>query len=183
MSHDPVETPKVVGLMAEFDSPEAILHAAETIRDKGYKQLEAFTPFPVHGLSEATGFRDNRMLWLVFLGGLVGGSSGLLLQTYVSVYDYPLNVGGKPLFSLPSFIPITFECTVLLAAASAFFGMLAMNRLPQPYHSVFNVPEFARATQDRFFLLVPYTDPNYDEAKTRADLQALKPLSLSEVEP
>lgn len=168
-------------IVAEFDSAESIIAAAETCRAEGYSKMDAYSPFPVHGLSEAIGFHDVRMPWLIFAGGLIGAFTGYTLQWYTSVIDYPLNVGGKPLNSIPSFVPITFECTILFAALTAVFGMLAINKLPKPYHSIFNTPGFERASQDRFFLAIEATDPNYDAEKIRTFLQGLNPLSIAEV--
>jgi hypothetical protein len=169
-------------LVAEFDSPEKLLTAAEGARRAGFKKMDAYTPFPIHGLSEAIGFRDVKVPFSVFAGGLVGGAVGFGLQYYVHVLDYPMNVGGKPLVSLPSMVPITYECTILFAGLTAFFSMLAYNRLPQPYHSVFNTPGFERATQDRFFLAIESTDANFDTEKTAQFLAEFDPITVSEVE-
>lgn len=181
MSHAPVEENKVYGLVAEFDTPESLIEAAEKARIEGYKKMDAYTPFPVHGLSEAIGFHDVRMPWLIFAGGLLGGTTGYTLQWYTLIVDYTMNVGGKPLNSIPSFVPITFECTILFAALTAVFGMIALNRLPQPYHSIFNAPGFDRASQDRFFLAIESVDKKYDAEGTREFLSGLSPLSVNEV--
>lgn len=170
-------------LVAEFDSVEALVAAADAARHAGYTKMDAYSPFPIHGLSEAIGFKDKKVPWMVLAGGLVGAFAGYTLQWYTSVIDYPLNVGGKPLNSLPAFVPITFEATVLFAALTATFGMLALNGLPQPHHSIFNTPGFERASQDRFFLAVEAKDPQFDLVKTKEFLETTSPLTVSEVAP
>ncbi|MER3473338.1 MAG: DUF3341 domain-containing protein [Armatimonadota bacterium] len=170
------------GIIAEFESAEELLHAAKRAREAGYTQMDAYSPFPVHGLSEAIGFEDHKVPWTVFLAGVVGAIAGFSLQYYISVVDYPLNVGGRPFLSWPSFIPVTFETTVLFAAFGAFIGMLAFNGLPQPYHPVFNAPRFERASQDRFFLCIEAKDPLFDRTKTRQFLENLGARLVSEVE-
>jgi hypothetical protein len=174
--------PKHYGTVAEFENVDQILNAAHRAREKGYTKMEAYTPFPVHGLSEAIGFDEVRVPWVVFIGGLVGAMSGLALQVYVSVFDYPLNVGGKPLLSLPAFIPVTFECTILFAALGGFFGMFAMNGLPKPYHPIFETPNFERASQDRFFLCIEARDPVYDRDGAREFLETLGADAVSSVD-
>jgi len=182
MSHAPIIELGPYALVAEFDTPEQLILAAETARVAGYRKMDAYTPFPVHGLSEAIGFDDKKIPWTVFFGGLVGGFFGYTLQWYTSVVDYPMNVGGKPMNALPSFVPITFECTILFASIGAFIGMLAFNRLPKPYHSIFNTPGFERASQDRFFLAIEALDPQFGIADTRDFLRGLSPRTVSEVE-
>lgn len=182
MSHgheEPVNP--IYAMVAEFDSAEALLAAAEKTKEAGYKAVDAYTPFPVHGLSEAIGFHDVRVPWMIFMGGLLGATTGYTLQWYTAVVDYPLNVGGKPLNSLPSFIPITFECTILFSALTAVFGMLALNRLPKPYHSIFNTPGFERASQDRFFLAIETSDHLYESEQVQRFLSELNALKVSEV--
>jgi hypothetical protein len=174
--------PKHYGMVAEFRHADQILAAAHRARENGYTRMEGYTPFPVHGLSEALGFQEARVPWVVFAGGLMGAMGGLALQVYVSVFDYPLNVGGKPLLSLPAFIPVTFECTILLAALGAFFGMFAMNGLPKPYHPIFSAPNFERASQDRFFLCIEARDPMYDADEARAFMETLGAESVSAVD-
>jgi hypothetical protein len=171
--------PKTYGIVAEFDTPEQVLAAAKRIREAGYKQLEAYSPFPIHGLSDTVGFKDEKVPWIVFLGGLVGGSCGYLLQYYTSVIDYPMNVGGKPLNSIPMFFPVTYECTILFAAFGAFLGMLALNKLPQPYHAAFNTPNFERASQDKFFLAVEAHDEQFDEVETKRFMEGLDANNVS----
>ena len=176
------ETP-IYGLMAEFDDPEALVRAAQRSYVEGYRRMDAFTPFPVHGLAHALGLRRTEVPLIVLLGGLAGAAGGFLLQYWTAAVNYPINVGGRPYLSWPSFIPVTFEMLVLIAAFSAVFGMLALNGLPMPYHPVFNVPSFQLATRDRFFLLVMATDPKFDRVETRRFLQSLGAQDVAEVEP
>ena len=171
----------VYGLMAEFDSPQELLTAAHKAHGAGYKQMDAFSPFPVEGLADAIGFHKDSVALVTLIGGIIGGLSGYLLQYYVSVISYPLNVGGRPLHSWPSFIIVTFELTILFGGLSAVIGMLALNGLPMPYHPVFNVPEFAKASDNKFFLVVFSSDPKYDAARTREFLRGLAPRAISEV--
>jgi ActD protein len=174
--------PPVYGLLAEFSDPNELIAAARRTREAGYRDIDAYTPFPIEELSEALGIHYNRLPLVVLIGGIVGALAGLGLQYWTAVIDYPINVGGRPFFSLPSFIPITFETTVLVAALSAVLGMLALNGLPMPYHPVFNVPRFALATRDRFFLCIEATDPLFDREDTRRFLERLVPREVSEVE-
>jgi hypothetical protein len=169
------------GLLAEFDSPESLVTAAERAYADGYRRMDAYSPFPVHGLAEAIGFRKNFLPLLVLIGGIVGAGVGFFSQYYASVIDYPINVGGRPLNSWPAFIPITFEVTILVAALTAVLGMLALNGLPQPYHPLFNAPRFALATRDRFFLCIEAADPRYDPAATRAFLLGLGAKEVTDV--
>jgi hypothetical protein len=168
--------------MAEFESPTALVEAAERARLAGYKHMDAFSPFPIEELTEALGVRPTRLPLLVLIGGLVGCLGGFFMQWYSAAVDYPINVGGRPNNSWPMFMPVTFEMTVLLAGLTAVFAVLALNGLPMPYHPVFNVPRFALATRDRFFLCIEATDPRFDRAATREFLQGLHPREVSEVE-
>jgi hypothetical protein len=176
MKRDPV-----YGIMAEFDSAQALVDAAKQTHEAGYQKIDAYSPFPVEGLAEEIGFHKNAVPLVVLIGGIVGGLSGYLMQWWISAVDYPINVGGKPPHSWPAFIVITFEMTILFAALSAVLGMLALNGLPMPYHPVFNVPRFALASKDRFFLIVFSSDPKYDPAGTRNFMEGLAPRSISEV--
>ena len=180
MAHATPE-PSIHGLMAEFDRPTALVAAAEKARLAGFRNMDAYTPIPIEELEEALGLKRTRLPMLVFLGGLVGGLGGYSLEYWTQTIAYPMNVGGRPFHSWPQFIPVTFETTVLGAALTAFIGMWALNRLPQPYHPVFNVPEFARASNDRFFLCIEATDPRFDRSATRQFLEGLNPVGVSEV--
>jgi len=175
--------PPIHGLMAEFESATELVRAAQAAREAGYRRLDAYSPFPVEGLAEALGFTHTGLPRTVFIGGLIGCIGGFLLQYYGSAIDYPLISGRKPadIRSWPAFIPITFETTVLVAALTAVLGMLALNGLPMPYHPVFHVPRFVRATQDSFFLCIDARDPLYDPVRTYDLLKSLGPREISEV--
>lgn len=170
------------GLMAEFGTAEDLLAAAHRAYREGYRAMDAYSPLPVEGLAEAIGFRHTRLPLVVACGGLAGAAGGFLMQYYLSVIAYPLQVGGKPLNSWPAFIPITFELTILAAALSAVLGMLALNGLPTPYHPVFNVPRFALATRNRFFLCIEARDPKFDREGTRSFLAGLTDREVEDVE-
>ena len=173
----------VYGLMAEFESPEHLLAAAHRTYAAGYRKMDAYSPMPIDGLAEAIGFTRHWVSAVVLAGGLAGCVGGFSLLWWIAVIAYPHNVGGRPFDSWPAFIPITFECTVLLAALSAVLGMFAMNKLPMPYHPVFNVPAFsARASVDRFFLCIEADDPKFDLVQTRQFLLELNPEEVAEVE-
>ena len=169
------------GLMAEFDNPTALVEAARAAREKGYRKLDAYSPFPIEELSDALDLHKNRLPLIVLAGGIVGGMAGYLMQYYVTVWDFPINVGGRPLHSWPSYIVITFELTILLAAISAVLGLLALCGLPMPYHPAFNVPRFALASRNRFFLCIEATDPLFDAHATSEFLETLEPKEVSEV--
>jgi hypothetical protein len=170
------------GLMAEFDDPSLIVAAARRTYEAGYRRINAYSPYPIEELAEAIGFRRNMVPLATLVCGLLGAAGGFALQYWTSAIAYPLNVGGRPLLSLPAFIPVTFECTILLASFGAFIGNLLMNQLPQPYHPVFNVPSFARASQDRYFLCVKSDDPKFSDAETRAFLESLGAKEVTNVE-
>lgn len=179
MSHE--ETTTIYGLLAEFDTPDALVVAAEQARLAGYRKMDAYSPIPIEELNEALGLRRTRLPKLVFIGGLLGGLAGYGLQYFSAAIAYPVNIGGRPFNSWPQFIPVTFETTVLGAALTCFVGMWALNKLPQPYHPVFNVPAFARASTDRFFLCIEAADPAFTPDATRRFLEGLHPLGVSEV--
>jgi Alternative complex III, ActD subunit len=170
------------GLMAEFDTPTALVTAIHKARAAGYRSMDAYSPIPVEEVAEALHIHDRLLPILVFLGGLAGCIGGFALASWTSAVDYPINVGGRPFFSWPAYLPITFECTVLLAAITAVFGLLALNGLPMPYHPVFNVPQFALATREKFFLCIEARDPQFDREQTRRFLEGLEPLSVAEVD-
>jgi hypothetical protein len=176
-----MKRPPIHGLMAEFDSPTQLVLATRRAHQEGYRRMDAYTPFPIEELSDAIGFRHTRLPLIVLIGGILGCLGGYGLQYWVAAIEYPLNVGGRPYNSWPSFIPITFETTVLVAALSAVLGMLALNGLPMPYHPVFNVKSFALASKDKFFLCIEATDPQYDRAATQKFLESLQPREIAEV--
>src|SRR5689334_6224953 len=168
------------GLMAEFNSAEALLSAARAAREAGYRQIEAYTPFSVEGLAEALELPPSRIPLVTLIGGIVGGAGAFFLQWYTAVFDYPINSGGRPLNSWPMFIPATFELAVLGAALAAFGGMLAFNGLPRLRHPVFDTPDFDLASRNRFFLCVRSDDPAFDKQRTREWLLTLEPLRIAE---
>jgi hypothetical protein len=172
---------QLFGVMGEFSTPEDLLAATKKAREAGYKHVEAYTPFPVEGLSEAVGFRWTAVPLITLMGGVGGGLTGFGLQYWVAAITYPLNIGGRPFNSWPAFIPVTFELTVLGASIFAVFGMLALNKLPQPYHPVFNVARFAQASTDKFFLCIEARDPKFDLVETSKFLQSLHAQHINEV--
>jgi hypothetical protein len=170
------------GLMAEFRDPTDVVAAARKAYAEGYRRMDGFSPFPIEELSEALGWHTRgRLPKMVLAGGLIGATSGYLLQYWSAVHAYPLNIGGKPLHSWPAFIPITFEMGILFAAFAAVLGMLGLNGLPRPHHPVFNAPNFALASTDRFFLCIEASDPLFDRASTRRFLESLHPTVVSDV--
>jgi hypothetical protein len=173
--------PPLYGLMAEFETPAELVEAARKAYAEGYRQINGYSPFPIEELSEAIGFHTKLPI-IVLIGGILGGLGGYFMQYWMEAIAYPINVGGRPFHSWPAFIPITFECTVLCAALSAVFGMLALNKLPQPYHPVFNVPSFALATRDKFFLAIEAKDPKFEYEVTKAFLAELAPLEVVDIE-
>jgi hypothetical protein len=170
------------GIVAEFESANAVLDAARAVREAGYRALDAYTPFPVEGLAEAIGFSKTRVPLVTLISGLVGGVSGYFMMWYSSVVSYPLNVGGRPLHSWPSFIPVTFELTVLFAALGTAIGMLLLNGLPRPHHPIFNTPHYAGRSGSHFYLCVKESDPLYEPKRTRELLRNLGARNVWEVE-
>ena len=173
----------IYGLMAEFDSAQALVDAAKKTHEAGYKKIDAYSPFPIEGLAEDIGMHFDEVPLTVLIGGIIGGVTGYLMQYWMAAVDYPLNIGGKPPHSWPAFIVITFEMTILFAGISAVLGMLAFNGLPMPYHPVFNVPRFEMASTDRFFLSIEVRDKKFDLRVTKEFLQGLAgSLGVSEIE-
>ncbi|MEP6922175.1 MAG: DUF3341 domain-containing protein [bacterium] len=175
-------TPALYGIMAEFDNPSDLVAAARRTYQEGYRRINGYSPYPIEELSEAIGFTRTALPLIVLIGGIVGGLGGFFMQYWMEVIDYPLNVGGKPFNSWPAFIPITFEATVLVAAFSAVLGMLILNKLPQPYHPVFNAPNFALATRDKFFLVIEANDPLFRHDDAIVFMRTLGALDVSDVE-
>jgi len=169
------------GLLAEFETPEALVSAAQRAREAGYRDLDAFTPFPVHELNGILGLRDRRVLWLGLFGGIFGFALALGMQLFTN-FDYPINVGGRPLYALSAFMVVCFELTVLFAALTPAIGMLALNGLPRLNHPLFAAPAFHRASRDRFFLCVLASDAKFDAQRTRQFLRGLEPNSIELVE-
>ncbi len=169
------------GVVAEFDTPGAVVAAAHKAREAGYTRFEAYSPYPLEELVEAVGHPRTNLPLVIFLGGLLGGLGGFLLEYFTAVVTYPINVGGRPLNSWPAFIPVTFECTVLGASLTAVFGMLARNGLPMPYHPLFHIPHFARASRDLFFLSIQARDPKFDVEGVKQFLRTLNPTDVQEV--
>jgi hypothetical protein len=172
---------QIYGLMAEFDSPTALVNAARSAREKGFRKLDAYSPFPIEELSDALHLHKNKLPFIVLCGGILGGLCGYFLQYYVTVWNFPINIGGRPLHSWPAYIVITFEMTILFAALSAVLGLLGLCGLPMPYHPTFNVPRFALASRNRFFLCIEATDPLFDAEATSQFLVSLQPREVSEV--
>jgi hypothetical protein len=174
--HDPV-----YGLMAEYETAAEILHAAEKVRDAGFRRWDVFTPFPIHGMDEAMGLRNSKVGWFSFCGGVIGYTTGMLMIWFMNKVDYPILVGGKPLFSPFSAFPPSYELTILLGAFGALGGMLIMNRLPRLHHPLLKHRRFALATHDRFFLVIETSDPKYSPSETRALLETTGSKLIEEV--
>lgn len=169
------------GLLAEFDTPENLVRAARETHGAGYRKVDAFTPYPIEEAWEELGHHRSKLPMIVLIGGIVGCLVGFFFQYWVNVIYWPLNIGGRPFNSWPAFIPVTFECTILFAAISAVLGMLALNRLPMPYHPVFNVRRFALASKDRYFLCIEAKDTRFDAEGTRRFLESLNATEITEV--
>jgi hypothetical protein len=175
------EAGELFGLTAEFETQAELVRAAEAARAQGYRKMDGFAPFPVEGLADALGKRRTLLPLLVLLAGIIGAIGGYYMQWYANLVEYPINVGGRPLHSWPAFIPITFELSVLCGGLAAFFGAMFFSGLPKLYHPLFHLPQFERASQDRFFLCIEASDERFDAAKTREFLQSLQPLHVTEV--
>ena len=178
----PTET-ELYGVMAEFDTPEELIEAGRRAFAEGYRKMDAYTPMPVEGLSDAIGFRSSAVQTIVFCAGVLGATGGFMLCWWMTVVAYPHVVAGRPLNSWPAYIPITFESMVLISCLTALVCMLGLNGLPQPYHPVFNVTRFERASKDKFFLCIEAGDPKFDREETAAFLKSLDPREVMEVEP
>lgn len=182
-AHDhPDAGPKLYGLVAEFNEPEELEAATEAVYKAGYRKFDAYCPFPIEGLGEKMGLRNTGIPSLVLIGGLAGAAAGFGMQYFASVIHYPYDIGGKPFFSWPAFIPITFELMILFAAFACFLGMLGLNGLPQHYHPIFNAKRFERASSDGFFLCIEAADANFDLDRTRQFLEEMTPVEVSEVQ-
>lgn len=182
MAHASKTATPYYGLMAEFDSTQALLDAAHKVREAGYTRTDAYSPMPIHGVAEALGMKERKVAPFVLAGGIAGALTGYGLQYVTSVILYPMNVGGRPFHSWVSFIPPTFEVTILFASFAAVLSMLALNGLPQPYHPVFNTRRFSLASQTSFFLAIEAADPRFDAEQTRAFLASLNPREVVPVE-
>jgi hypothetical protein len=172
----------IYGFLAEFESSEALVAAAESAREAGYRKMDAYSPFPIEELSEALHLHERKLPILVLIGGLAGCAVGFGLQYYVSVIAYPVNVGGRPMASWPSFVPVSFELTILVAALCAVFGMLLMNGLPMPYHPLFNSSRFSLASSHAFFLCIEASDKQFNREETARFLLGLQAKGVDEVE-
>lgn len=170
---EPRSTERLLGYLVEFDDVDSLMHGCEQVRDAGYQKWDAHTPFPVHGLNEAMGLKPSKLQWIVLGAALTGLATAALLQLMMNAVDYPLNLSGKPLYSIPANIPIFFELTVLFSTITCFFGMLGLNMLPRFHHPVFHSQRFKRFSDDRFFISVEVRDPQFDAVKTRDFLSGI----------
>jgi len=175
--------PPLYGVMGEFSTPQDLVHAIEEVQSEGYTKLDAYSPYPIEEAWEALGHHKSPVPLIVLIGGIVGGLSGFFLQYWVSVIEYPINVGGRPLNSWPSFIPVTFECTILGAVLAAVAGVFILNGLPEPYHPVFNVERFAFASRNRYFLCIEAADPKFDRDRAHQLLLELNAVEATDVDP
>lgn len=180
-THTPAAAPPLYGVMAEFKTADELIAATRAARLAGYTRMDGFSPYPVGEVADELGFPRSEIGAVMFIGGLCGATLGFLMQSWVSVVDYPISIGGKPFWSWPQYVPVTWALLVLSASMCGLFGLLALCGLPQPYHPVFNVDRFARATRDRFFLCIEAADPQFDPAKVKAFLTALNPDDVAEV--
>lgn len=169
------------GLIAEFGTTADIMHAAEKVRDAGYRRWDVFTPFPVHGMDKAMGLKNSKVGWFTFIGGCIGYTSGMIMIWWMNAYDYPIVIGGKPMFSPFGAFPPSYELTILLGSFGTLFGMLFLNRLPRLYHPLLKHRRFALVTHDRYFLVIETTDARFSLTDTRKLLESLHPASIEEV--
>ena len=179
MTHEPA--PTTWGLVAEFETADGLIEATKTAKAAGYNRMDGYSPYPLPEVADALNFPRSEIGAVMFVGGMCGALFGLFMQAFATAIDYPVVVAGKPYFSLPMYVPIMWELLVLTASLTGTIGLFALCGLPQPYHPLFNVPQFERATRDRFFLAIEATDPQYDPAKTKAFLESLSPASVAEV--
>jgi len=176
-----VETRPLV-FLAEYETAKEVYHAAETVRDAGYEKWDVHTPFPVHGMDKAMGLKDSSVGWIVLAMGLTGCITAFVLMWWTNGHDYPIVIGGKPGFSLPSMVPVMFELTVLLSAFGAVFGMLGLNQLPKHWHPVFFSDRFDRCSDDRFFISIEAADPSFDLEDTKELLESTHPVGVELIE-
>jgi hypothetical protein len=176
------ENPKPYGIIAEFETAADIMHAAEKVRDRGFRKWDVFTPFPVHGMDKAMGLKNSVVGWFSFIGGVTGYASGMLMIWWMNAYDYPIVIGGKPMFSPFSAFPPSYELTILLGSFGSLFGMLFLNRLPRLHHPLLKNRRFALATHDRYFIVIETSDPKYSEAETRKLFESLGSRHIEVVE-
>ena len=169
------------GMIAEFTTTADIMHAAEKVRDAGYRRWDVFTPFPVHGMDKAMGLKNSKVGWFTFIGGVIGYTSGMVMIWWMNAANYPILIGGKPMFSPFGAFPPSYELTILLGSFGTLFGMLFLNRLPRLYHPLLKHRRFALATHDRYFLVIETTDPRFSVAETRKLIDSLHPASVEEV--
>lgn len=182
MTTNAPSAPALHGVLAMFATPQALLAAVRSAKAQGWTRMDAYTPYPVEAVFEELGHHRSKVPLLVLAGALAGACGGFGLAYWSSVVEYPINIGGRPTFSWPAWIPVTFECAVLLGGLAAAIGMILLNRLPQPYHPVFNVPSFAAASRDRYFLCIEADDPKFEPGAAREFLSGLHPLEVSDVE-
>lgn len=176
------EVPRHWGLLAQYNTAAEVYHACEQVRDAGYTKWDSCTPFPIHGIEKAMGLKPSNLPWFVLCGGFTGFATAMSFMLWTSVADYPLNIGGKPMWSIPAYIPVTFEFTVLLSGLTNFFTLWFLCRLPQLYHPAFKSKAFEKVTDDKFFIMIEATDSKYDLAKTKALLQSTGSSLIEELE-
>ena len=181
-AHSIEDVNPLYGLMAEFETATELVDAARRTKEAGFKKFDAYSPFPIHELDDAMDLHDNRVALFTLIGGLIGCCGGFSLASWVEAVALPLNIGGRPLISAPMYIPITFECTILIGGLTAAISMIILNGLPSPYHPVFNVERFAAtASRSKFFLCIESDDPKFDRTETAGFLESLEPEEIAEV--